>query len=1393
MIKLERPQICFLQETKCTSDRLGSTLSKIWPGCRSMAVDATGASGGLAIAWNPQSITLTNFHATHHLMQATFHFLGTNIHGNLTNVYFPQDAGSKKILLDNIEELNRNRQHPLWIAAGDFNMITRMEEKIGGKSHMEPEVHHFKDFIVNASLIDMPFCNGTYTWSNRRGGTSEIASKLDRFLISDNAFHLGGDLTAEILAYSGSDHWPIALLWQRPGDKTKKPFRFEAFWLTHPTFKDFIKNTWASFIPPEGSKMYQLQQKLRFLKGNIKRWNRETFGNIFDAQKELHKELKDIHQEVINSGHTEATLDRERHITKQIDERRKQEEIYWRQKSRIQWLKEGERNTKFFHRTTVQRRMHNQIPFIVNHDWVKVEEHGQIEEVLLNHFQQVHREQEENRHRAIGKITSNIPKLVTAQHNEILMSPISAQEVDEAMGQLKEGKAPGPDGFTTTFFHALWDMIKGEVWQVVEESRAKRWLLPALNSTFITLIPKEENSITPEKFRPIALCNVLYKIISKVIANRLKPLLPMIISPKQSGYVEGRQIMDGIILTHEIIHSLKSSKQAGMLLKLDLSKAFDKLSWSYIENMLKAFGFCHSWIRWIMSLISSAHFSLLVNGLPSRPFKPSRGIRQGDPLSPFLFIIMAEGLGRHLKQALLSNQLKGISIHNSPASSHQQFVDDTMLYGYPSAQEASRLKSLLKDFSDASGLHVNNAKSQIFFFHTPPSVKLAITRILGFHAASLPSTYLGAPLTASAIKQPAWRVLLEKFESKLNLWTYRSLNMANRAVLIKSILQAMPLYLFSILAAPKWVLKRLRNLQRDFLWGSSASHRKWALVKWEMICKPKSKGGIGLRDPESSNIIMNAKIWWQWLTNPDKIWASIWTAKYTNNSPQNEIIRYEPMQPKLSNILPPRLIPNRQEQQLATVHQFWKQDLANGFRQWSPSNQIITNATKQEEITLEEELRKISIRMENSEDILRWGYSPKGTYTTSEAYTLSIHSDIRPDPLWDRIWSFKAWLKISHLLWMVGHRKILTWDKLRRRNFHGPSICHNCFNNEENQQHLLDTCPLASKLWDQVSFRCQLQGKKPGDIIDTIRQWPKSPYDSEILNHLWNIIPGIVIWNIWKERNRRIFKNQSSTTEEIWIRMHSNLKETMHLKSWTKEDLPTKDREQNILNNWKLELPQEIASQSAMKGNNKENRKWMAPPANTYKLNFDGASKGNPGPAGYGGIIRDHKGNTILIYFGNIGWDTNNSAELEGLWQGLLEAKCQNLHPLIIEGDSQIILGMVSRIHNGSQTRKVADSWRLEARLHNIAQELHNHRALSFHHSRREGNRVAYLLANIGVECHLPFQAGNLDIIPSSQQSQECKILLQDDIDSPDAGATGQREDEPLGYHVIAHASPHAA
>lgn len=267
---MENPQICFLQETKCNNSTLGSILSKAWPGCQSVAVDASGASGGLAIAWNTQALTLSDFDASHQFIQATFHIIGTNIHGHLTNVYFPKEAGNKIALLNRIEALNNNRMHPLWINGGDFNMITKLEEKLGGRSRLEYENTHFKDFIQNTSLIDLQFCNGMHTWGNHRAGKHQIASKLDIFLVLDNSVHLGGDVAAAILPHSGLDHWPISLQWQRPGNTSRRPFRIEEFWLTHPTFKDFIKTTWKTFIPPKGSKMFQFQQKLKHLKSHLK-------------------------------------------------------------------------------------------------------------------------------------------------------------------------------------------------------------------------------------------------------------------------------------------------------------------------------------------------------------------------------------------------------------------------------------------------------------------------------------------------------------------------------------------------------------------------------------------------------------------------------------------------------------------------------------------------------------------------------------------------------------------------------------------------------------------------------------------------------------------------------------------------------------------------------------------------------------------------------------------------------------------------------------------------------------------------------------------------------------------------------------------------------------------
>jgi len=241
--------------------------------------------------------------------------------------------------------------------------------------------------------------------------------------------------------------------------------------------------------------------------------------------------MKLTQQRIITEGRSEELAKQEQAIEDQLLNRAQQEEILWRQKSRSRWLKEGENNTKFFHKTTVQRRMYNLISHFQNDQGERIEMHEGIEEGFLRYFKKVHQEPNTDRLPAIEKILQKIPKLITEEHNLLLLQPIQLHEVDSAVKQLKAGKALGPDGFTSDFFHHFWDLIQIEVWQLVEESHALRWMYPGLNATFIALIPKTEEANMPDKYRPIALCNIIYKIVSKVIATRLKPLLPFLDSP----------------------------------------------------------------------------------------------------------------------------------------------------------------------------------------------------------------------------------------------------------------------------------------------------------------------------------------------------------------------------------------------------------------------------------------------------------------------------------------------------------------------------------------------------------------------------------------------------------------------------------------------------------------------------------------------------------------------------------------------------------------------------------------------------------------------------------------------------------------------------------------------
>jgi exonuclease III len=417
LIIAEKPDILLLQETKCTSEDMDKLLPYCWKQGKVVSIDATGTAGGLAILWNTNTIILDNFITTKWSIMADYRLIGSNRPGHLTNVYGPASPRDKQAFLRSLRYVDNLAQHKNKLIGGDFNIIRSLEEKRGGSRRLDRDSEDFNTLIDELQFIDLGMDNGLYTWTNRRTGIHQIACKLDRFLTSESLMLEGIATESTILNTSGSDHWPVQLRMDIPATPGKKPFRFEKFWLDHPDFQENIQTWWREAEVPRGSKMYRFQQKLKNLKQTLKAWNQSTFGNIFDAQKQLRVQLEEIQQQIRLHGITNELKTQEAALNQQLEIRKKQEEILWKQKSRVQWLREGERNTKFFHRTVIQRRHINRITHLQSEEGVTIHSHEDMENTLTGYFQTLLTEPRTDRHEAIRKITRHVPSLVTPEQN----------------------------------------------------------------------------------------------------------------------------------------------------------------------------------------------------------------------------------------------------------------------------------------------------------------------------------------------------------------------------------------------------------------------------------------------------------------------------------------------------------------------------------------------------------------------------------------------------------------------------------------------------------------------------------------------------------------------------------------------------------------------------------------------------------------------------------------------------------------------------------------------------------------------------------------------------------------------------------------------------------------
>ncbi|WZZ88076.1 hypothetical protein YC2023_116655 [Brassica napus] len=330
----------------------------------------------------------------------------------------------------------------------------------------------------------------------------------------------------------------------------------------------------------------------------------------------------------------------------------------------------------------------------------------------------------DRRHRCKSLMKSFSPIIASDMNNALIRIP-DKLEIKKAVFSIHPDKAPGPDGFSASFYQTYWDIIGDDVTTEVGNFFNTSTLDGRYNETHVRLIPKTRGAKKVADYRPIALCSTHYKIIAKFLTNRLQPVLQTIISKNQSTFVKGRAISDNVLITHEVLHYLQTSGaqvRCAMAVKTDMSKAYDRIEWSFLARVLERLGFHPTWTSWIMECIQSVSYSILVNGAAQGRVIPSRGIRQGDPLSPYLFILCTEVLSGLGSKAMHEGRLAGAKFSRRfPPVNHLLFSDDTMFFTKTSVTCCEALKHVLTFYEGASGQCINLGKSAITFSAKTPS------------------------------------------------------------------------------------------------------------------------------------------------------------------------------------------------------------------------------------------------------------------------------------------------------------------------------------------------------------------------------------------------------------------------------------------------------------------------------------------------------------------------------------------------------------------------------------------------------------------------------------------------------------------------------------------------
>ena len=1345
LVRVHRPSMLVLVETHISGAQATNVCDRIGFSGK-LRVEAQGFAGGIWMFWREEDIGVTAYGSSSQHLTVEIKKTGDDP-WLFSAVYASPDSNLKRDLWAELENIRRNYNGP-WLLAGDFNDTVCMSERNGvDSSEMQRRCKNFADWIANNNLIDLGFSGPAHTWFRGNSEDTFKSARLDRGLVNEEwrlKFEEGG---IRHLPKSCSDHCPILMSSTgfAPVPRAIRPFRFQAAWLNHEKFHDFVQRNWVCSAP--------IVPFLKEFAKKVQTWNKDEFYNIFRRKSELWARLEGIQKRLAQGGNAHL-LKLEEKLRTEMEVTLHDEEMLWFQKSRLDAISEGDRNTRYFHLATIIRRRRNRVEALQDESGCWVTDDVQVKSMVLSYWQRLF--QEEQHAPSNGSVLRDYFPDIPASDREKLERSFSSCEVYAALKDMQPFKAPGPDGFQPVFYQRFWSLVQPNVTQLVGDVLSGRSFPDGLNDAFLVLIPKVDSPSKPNQFRPIGLCNIVYKLVTKVIVNRIKPILSSLVAPTQCSFVPKRQITDNVIIVQEMLHSMrhKQGRRGSMMIKIDFEKAYDRLRWSFIRDTLLELRLPQTMVDVVMNCIESAKLSILWNGEPMEYFHPSRGIRQGDPLSPYLYVLCMERLSHLIDREVRLGGWKTIrASRNGPQFSNLAFADDLILFGEASVDQADTMMKCLDAFCEASGSKVSIDKSKVFFSpNTHVDIQEAVCRRLGMEVTTDFGKYLGVPTINGRTSKRDYQYLVEKINDKLAGWKSKTLSLAGRATLIQSSLNSIPYYTMQSTKLPRSTCDEIDRKNKSFLWGALEGERKVHLVAWENVNKSKREGGLGIKSMRQVNAAFLAKLGWRVLAEPTALWSRMLRAKYCDNRCDIDMFRekanssnawwgivqnidivrkginmavgngartffwhhrWATEKPliELTIVSPPLRI------QDLTVGEMWDSNIGwkfDCFANFLPSN-VLQNIAAHS-----------LVKDEDAVDEVYWNGSPSGGFSLTSAMRIAKNgegSEIPVDSNWKCIWQLPIPQRVRMFLWLCYQDRIMSNSNRFIRRLTDDPRCYSCGEVEENTLHILRDCPAARLVWRNLGVDVDVASWN-----NSLKEWLAKNFGggAEMAMEDWGRCFTIACWWLWKWRNERTFNSTPSIPidQRSFILARVKQVELAMTRVGTPQRVMPAQRVETLV-------------------------RWIHPGVGWVKLNTDGAAKGNPGAAGGGGLIRGHRGELFEMFAMNCGQCSCTRAELLAVMRGLVVAWDGGHRKVHVELDSEVVVRMLTDEPPGHSPfihliRKCIalinrESWEVKVS-----------------HCYREANKAADWLANHGVGLNQPFSL--IEAVPKDLLA----VLLED-------------------------------